>query len=155
MAKQQKNPKEIVNRKAKFEYQLLDSYEAGIVLKGTEVKSIKLGNANLSDAYCIFENGNLTLKSMYIAEYEYGNVYNHETRRDRRLLLRKNELKKIERRVTEKGMTLVPYRLYFSERGFIKLEIFLATGKKAYDKRESIKARQNKRDLDRIKKEYS
>jgi len=155
MAKAKRIPKEIVNRKAKFEYQLLDSFEAGLVLKGTEVKSIKLGNANLSDAYCLFENGNLTLKSMYIAEYEYGTIHNHEPRRDRRLLLRKSELKKIERRVTEKGMTLVPYRLYFSERGFIKLEIFLAMGKKSYDKRESIKERQNKRDLDRIRKEYN
>ena len=154
MAKQKKHTKEIVNRKAKFEYQLLDSFEAGLVLKGTEVKSIKLGNANLSDAYCLFEKGNLTLKSMYIGEYEYGTIH-HETRRDRRLLLRKSELKKMERRVTEKGMTLVPYRLYFSERGFIKLEIFLAMGKKSYDKRESIKERQNKRDLDRIKKEYT
>lgn len=155
MAKLKKNPKEIVNRKAKFEYQLLDSFEAGLALKGTEVKSIKLGNANLSDAYCLFEKGNLTLKSMYIAKYEYGTIHNHETRRDRRLLLRKTELKKMERRVTEKGMTLVPYRLYFSERGFIKLEIFLAMGKKSYDKRESIKEKQNKRDLDRIKKEYT
>lgn len=155
MAKVKKSPKEIVNRKAKFEYQLLDSFEAGLVLLGTEVKSIKAGNANLSDAYCLFEHGNLTLKSMYIGEYEYGNMNNHETRRDRRLLLRKSELKKIERRVTEKGMTLVPYKLYFSERGFIKLEIFLAMGKKSYDKRETIKDRQNKRDLDRIKKEYT
>lgn len=155
MAKAKKSPKEIINRKAKFEYHLQDSFEAGIALKGTEVKSIKLGNANLSDAYCLFENGNLTLKSMYIAEYEYGTINNHETRRDRRLLLRKRELKKMERRVTEKGMTLVPYRLYFSERGFIKLEIFLAMGKKSFDKRETIKERQNKRDLDRIKKQYN
>ncbi len=155
MAKPKKSPKEIVNRKAKFEYQLMDSFEAGLVLKGTEVKAIKLGNANLNDAYCLFEKGNLTLKSMYIAEYEYGTIHNHETRRDRRLLLRKTELKKMERRVTEKGMTLVPYRLYFSERGFIKLEIFLAMGKKSFDKRETIKERQNKRDLDRIKKEYN
>lgn len=148
------NSKSIVNRKAKFEYQLLDSFEAGLVLTGTEVKSVKEGNANLSDAYCIFENGNLTLKSMFIAHYKFGTIHNHETRRDRRLLLRKTELKKMERRVTEKGMTIVPYKLYFSERGFIKIELFLATGKKAYDKRESIKERQNKRDLDRIKKEY-
>ena len=155
MAKPKKSPKEIVNRKARFEYQLLDGYEAGIVLKGTEVKSIKLGNANISDAYCLFEKGNLTIKNMYIAEYEYGTIHNHEPRRDRRLLLKKTELKKIERRITEKGMTLVPYRLYFSERGFIKLEVFLAMGKKSYDKRDSIKERQNKRDLDRIKKQYS
>lgn len=154
MAKKKESPKEIVNRKAKFEYQLLDSFEAGLVLTGTEVKSIKEGNANLSDAYCLFENGSLTLKSMFVAEYKYGTIHNHETRQDRRLLLRKSELKKLERRVTEKGMTIVPYRLYFSERGFIKIELYLAMGKKAYDKRETIKERQNKRDLDRIKKEY-
>ena len=150
----QHSTKEIINRKAKFEYHFIDNFEAGLVLKGTEVKSIKLGNANLSDAYCLFENGNLTLKSMYIAEYEYGTIHNHETRRDRRLLLKKTELKKIERKVTEKGMTLVPYRLYFSERGFIKIEIWLAQGKKSYDKRDSIKERDNKRQLDRIKKMY-
>lgn len=152
--KKDANSKVIVNRKAKFEYQLLDSFEAGLALTGTEVKSIKEGNANLADAYCLFENGNLTLKSMYIAEYKYGTIHNHETRRDRRLLLRKTELKKMQRRVTEKGMTIVPYKLYFSERGFIKLELYLAIGKKAFDKRETIKDRQNKRDLDRIKKEY-
>ena len=155
MGKKPSKKIEIVNRKAKFEYQLLDSFEAGLALTGTEVKSIKEGNANLSDAYCLFENGNLTLKSMYIAEYKFGTIHNHETRRDRRLLLRKTELKKMHRRVTEKGMTLVPYKLYFSDRGFIKLELFLAQGKKAYDKRESIKDRQNKREIDRIKKEFS
>lgn len=148
------NTKQIVNRKAKFEYQLLDSFEAGLVLKGTEVKSIKEGNANLADAYCLFENGNLTLKSMFVAEYKFGTIHNHEPKEDRRLLLRKTELKKLQRRVTEKGMTIVPYKLYFSERGFIKIELFLAVGKKSYDKRESIKERQNKRDLDRVKKEY-
>jgi SsrA-binding protein len=154
LKKKDVNSKSIVNRKAKYEYQLLDSFEAGLVLTGTEVKSVKEGNANLSDAYCLFENGNLTLKSMFIAEYKYGTIHNHETRRDRRLLLRKTELKKMERRVTEKGMTIVPYKLYFSERGFIKIQLYLAIGKKTYDKRESIKERQNKRDLDRIKKEY-
>lgn len=152
--KKDANSKEIVNRKARYEYQLLDSFEAGLVLTGTEVKAVKEGEANLSDAYCLFENGNLTLKSMFIAHYKFGTIHNHETRRDRRLLLRKTELKKMERRVTEKGMTIVPYKLYFSERGFIKIELFLAVGKKTYDKRESIKERQNKRDLDRIKKEY-
>jgi SsrA-binding protein len=146
---------EIVNRKAKFEYHQIDTYEAGIVLVGTEVKSVKAGNANLSDAYCVFDKkGNLSVKSLYIAEYEFGNVHNHETRRDRRLLLRKTELKKILKRVTEKGMTLVPYKIYLSERGFIKMELWLAQGKKAYDKRQSIKEKDMKRDIDRIKKAY-
>lgn len=144
--------KEIINRKAKFEYDFIQSYEAGIVLTGTEVKALREGLANLNDAYCLFVNGNLIVKSMFIAEYSHGTIYNHVARRDRRLLLRKAELRKLERRVTEKGMTIVPYRLYFSERGFVKLEIILGRGKRAFDKRESIKERDLKRDLDRMKK---
>ena len=143
---------EIVNRRAKFEYHFLQSYEAGILLTGTEVKSIKSGNANLSDAYCLFMNGELYIKSLYIAEYSHGNVHNHETRRDRKLLLRRPELKKLDRRVREKGLTIVPHRIYISERGFIKIEIALAQGKRAYDKRESIKEKDVRRDLDRMKK---
>jgi SsrA-binding protein len=144
--------KEIVNRKAKFEYSFIQEFEAGLVLTGTEVKALRLGLANMTDAYCLFENGNLTIKSLYIAEYDHGTVYNHDARRDRRLLLRKPELKKLERRVSEKGYTIVPYRLYFSERGFAKIEIALAQGKKEFDKRDSIKERDNKRELDRVKK---
>lgn len=147
-------PKEIVNRKAKYEYQLTDQFDAGIVLLGTEVKSLRAGNANLNDAYCMMLDGNLVMKSMYIAEYDHGNINNHETRRDRRLLLKKSELRKIDRKITEKGMTLVPYKIYFTERGFVKIEIWLAAGKKSFDKRQSIKERDSKRQLDRIKKEY-
>lgn len=148
-------PKEIVNRKAKFEYQFIDKYEAGMMLVGTEVKAIKEGNVNLSDAWCMFDKqGNLIVKSMYIAEYSHGNINNHEQRRDRRLLLHKKELKKIERAMTEKGMTVVPYKVYMSERGFFKMEIFTAVGKKAFDKRHAIKDRENKKRLDRIMKEY-
>jgi len=145
---------EIVNRRAKFEYHFLQSYEAGILLSGTEVKSIKSGNANLSDAYCLFMNGELYIKSLYIAEYSHGNVHNHETRRDRKLLLRRPELKKLDRRVREKGLTIVPHRIYISDRGFIKIEIALAQGKRAYDKRESIKEKDVRRDLDRMKKNH-
>ncbi len=145
--------KEIVNRKAKFEYHFLQSYEAGLVLKGTEVKAMREGLANLNDAYCLFEkSGVLVVKNMFIAEYDYGTVYNHDARRDRYLLLRKPELKKLQRRVEEKGLTIVPYRLYFSERGFAKLEVALAQGKKAFDKRETMKERDNKREMDRLKK---
>ncbi|HRO07570.1 MAG TPA: SsrA-binding protein SmpB [Saprospiraceae bacterium] len=144
--------KEIVNRKAKFEYSFIQMYEAGIVLTGTEVKALRQGLANLNDAYCLFDKGNLVVKSMFISEYDHGTIYNHDARRDRRLLLHKSELKKLERRVTEKGLTIVPYRLYFTERGFAKLEVALAQGKKAFDKRETIKERDNKRDLDRLKK---
>ncbi len=144
--------KEIVNRKAKFEYTFIQMYEAGIALTGTEVKALRESLANLNDAYCLFDHGSLTVKNMFIAEYDHGTIYNHDARRDRRLLLHKSELKKLERRVTEKGYTIVPYKLYFSERGFAKLEIALAQGKKEFDKRESIKERDSKRELDRVKK---
>ena len=153
MAKQTDTPV-IVNRKAKFEYTLIDEFEAGIMLKGTEVKAMRSGNANLSDAYCIFDNGNLIIKSMFIAEYDHGNVNNHETRADRRLLLRKSELKKIKRKLDEKGLTLVPYKIYFTERGFVKLNIWLAQGKKSFDKRNSIKKKDVKRELDREMKKF-
>ena len=144
--------KEIVNRKARHEYHCIQKYEAGIVLLGTEVKSLKMGNANLSDAYCMMDQGNLILKSAFIAEYEHGNINNHETRRDRVLLLKKAELRKLERRINEKGFTCIPYKFYFSERGFAKVEIWLAQGKKTYDKRHSIKQKDMKRDIDRSMK---
>ena len=144
----------IINRKAKFEFQFISELEVGIMLTGTEIKSIRMGEANLKEAYCLFVRGELFIKNMYIAEYKYGTHNNHEVRRDRKLLLKKGELKKFERRVTEKGFTIVPYKMYISDRGFAKLIIVLATGKKQYDKRATIKDRENKRDLDRIKKEY-
>lgn len=147
--------KEIVNRKAKFEYHFESEFQAGIMLTGTEVKSIRLGNANLSDAYCIFDGKQLVIKNMYIAEYDHGTIYNHLTRRDRIILLKKTEIKKIERRITEKGMTLIPYKLYFSDRGLVKVMIILGTGKKAYDKREDLKEKDSKREIDRVKKIYS
>lgn len=143
---------EIKNRKASFEYFFIDTFEAGLKLVGTEVKSLRAGNANLSDAYCVFKGSDLEVHSMYIGEYKFGNQNNHETRRVRRLLLKKSELKKLQRKVEEKGNTIVPYRLYFNDRGFAKLEIALAKGKKSYDKRDQIKERDNKRELDRLKK---
>ncbi len=147
-----KQVKEIINRKAKFEYHFLQGFEAGIVLQGTEVKSLRNGDANLSDAYCLFKDGELYVRSMFIAEYKHGNINNHETRRERKLLLKKTELNKLQKKVSEKGFTIVPYRIFFSERGHAKLEVFLAQGKKAYDKRESIKQKDLKRDLDRMNK---
>lgn len=143
---------EIVNRKAKFEYHFVDKTEAGIVLEGTEVKSIRLGQANLNDAYCIFEDGELYLYSMYVKEYKFANRFNHEPRRKRKLLLKRSELKRMERRVREKGYTIVPYRLYLNDRNIVKIEIVLAQGKKTYDKRQSIKEREAKRDLNRLNK---
>ncbi len=154
MAKEKKiKSVEIVNRKAKFEFQFLQEYEAGIVLFGTEIKSIRAGNANLKDAFCYIRKGELFIKNMFIGEYRFGTHYNHETRRVRKLLLKKGELKKLERRVKEKGNTIVPYRLFISERGFAKLTLQLSQGKKSYDKRESIKAKDNKREMDRIKRD--
>ena len=141
--------KVIVNKKAKFEYHFLQEFEAGVMLTGTEVKSLRIGNANLSDAYCHFKDGALLIKSMYIAEYTHGNIHNHETRRDRKLLLKKPELRKLEKKTKEKGFSIIPYKIYFSERGLAKILIVLAQGKKAYDKRQSIKDRDVQRDMDR------
>lgn len=153
MAKEQKSRKiEIVNRKAKFEYQFLAEFEAGIILTGTEIKSIRENNANLKEAYCTFKDGELYIRNMHIAEYKYGTSNNHDPVRTRKLLLKKGELKKLERRVKEKGLTIVPYKLFINERGFAKVLIELSQGKKSYDKRETIKARDSQRDLERIKK---
>ena len=155
MSKEKKPRKiEITNRKAEYEFSFLKKYEAGLLLHGTEVKTLRDGSANLNDAFCYFEHGELYVKSLYIAEYKYGSYYNHESRRLRKLLLHKNELRTLERRISEKGLTIVPYRLYFTERGFAKLEVVLAQGKKSYDKRETIKERDNKREMDVIKKQY-
>ena len=153
MAKEKKDKKvEIINRKASYDYHFLADFEAGMMLTGTEIKSIRMGEVNLKDAYCLFRKGELFVRSLYIAEYKYGTYNNHETRRIRKLLLHRRELKKLERKVKEKGFSIVPYRLYISERGLAKLEVKLAQGKKSYDKRDSIKERESKRDLDRMKK---
>jgi SsrA-binding protein len=143
---------EIVNRKAEYEFAFIKKYETGIMLHGTEVKALREGMANLNDAYCYFIHGELYVKNMYIAEYAQGTYYNHEARRLRKLLLRGSELKVLMRRVSEKGFTIVPYRIYFNERGLAKLEVCLAQGKKSFDKRASIKERENKREMDRLKK---
>lgn len=143
---------EIVNRRATFEYHFVTRYEAGIALMGTEIKAYRAGHVNLTDAYCLFEKGELFVHNLYIAEYENGTYSNHVPRRLRKLLLRRGELRKLERKASEKGFTIVPYRMYLNERGFVKLEIALAQGKKEYDKRDSIREKDNKRELDRLKK---
>lgn len=145
---------EIVNRKAKFEYFFVEEMEAGIMLQGTEIKSIRAGNVNLNDAYCYFKDGELYIRSLYIKEYAFGTYDNHEPRRPRKLLLKKRQLKKLEKKVKEKGFTIVPYRVYMTERGFAKVEIALAQGKKSYDKRNSIKDKDMKRDMARMRKAY-
>ncbi len=142
----------IKNRKAKFEFHLLDKYEAGIVLTGTEIKSIRESKVSLTEAFCAFQGDELFIHKMRVERYEAGTYNNHEPMRTRKLLLKRQELRKIQKRIEEKGMTVVPYRLYMSERGFIKVEIFTAKGKKSHDKRDSIRDRESKRQLDRIKK---
>lgn len=141
----------IRNKQAGFEYNILDTYTAGIVLMGTEIKSIREGKVNLQDGYCYINNGELFVKNINISPYAQGTHYNHEPMRERKLLLKKAELRKIESRMKEKGLTLVPLRLFINSRGLAKLEIALAKGKKQFDKRESIKERDIKRELDRMK----
>lgn len=139
----------IKNKKAEFEYFLLTTYSAGIVLSGTEIKSIRAGKANITDAYCSFENGELWVHNMHISEYANGSYNNHEPKRDRKLLLTAKELKKLLIKLNERGMTIIPTLLWINEKGFAKLDIALARGKKMYDKRESIKAKDNRREMAR------
>ena len=143
---------EIRNKRVEFEFKVLNTFEAGLVLTGTEVKSLREGHANLNDAYCYLKQGELFIKNMFISEYDLGTYNNHDPRRPRKLLLNKGELSKLQKKVKEKGFTIVPIRLYFSERGLAKIEIALAQGKKSFDKRNSIKEKDNKRDLDRLKR---
>lgn len=142
----------IKNRRAWFDYEFLEEYTAGIVLTGTEIKSIRAGKAGLADAYCYFHRGELWVKGMYVAEYRLGTYYNHAERRERKLLLHRRELAKLERKTKESGLTIVPTRLFLNEKGLAKLRIALARGKKAYDKRESLKAKDARREMDRAMK---
>lgn len=135
---------EILNRKARYDYEILDKYEAGIVLTGTEIKSIRKGSANLKDSYAIIKNGEAYLLNMYISEYKEGNIFNHNETRTRKLLLHKNEINKINDKISIKGLTLIPVKLYFV-RGKAKIELAVARGKHTYDKKETIK----QRDIDR------
>jgi SsrA-binding protein len=142
----------IKNRKASFEYEFLEKYIAGIRLCGTEIKSVREGKASLTDAYCFFRSGELWAQGIHIAEYGWGTCNNHEPRRERKLLLSRRELDKLERRVQDKGLTVIALRMFVNERGYAKLEIALARGKKTYDKREDIKDRDSRRELDRVRK---
>lgn len=143
-------PVNIKNKRATFDYELIDTYTAGIVLTGTEIKSIRLGKASLVDTFCYFAKGELWVKNMHIAEYFYGSYNNHAARRDRKLLLSKKELKKLERGTKETGFTMVPVRMFVSDKGLAKLVIALAKGKKQYDKRESLREKDDRRDIDRM-----
>jgi len=140
----------IKNKKARFEYELLESYDAGIQLFGTEIKSIRMGKASITESFCQIIEGELYIINMYIDEYDWGTHFNHKTRRDRKLLLKKNELKKLERKTKETGFTIIATNLYINKKGLAKVKIHLAKGKKLYDKRDSIKTKDLKRDLDRF-----
>ena len=144
----------ILNKRAKFDYEILDKYSAGIVLTGTEIKSIRLGKASITESFCEFHDGELFVINSNIEEYLYGTHYNHKTKSERKLLLNKKELKKLLKDSDNKGLTIVPLRLFTNEKGLAKLEIALCRGKKNYDKRESLKEQDTKRDLDRIKKAF-
>lgn len=146
----------IKNKKARFEYELLDTYVAGISLSGTEIKSIRLGKASITESFCEFnENGELFVINMQIDEYAHGSHYNHKPKAERKLLMHKQELKKLSKEVKNAGLTIIPINLFINERGLAKLKIALARGKKFYDKRETIKDRESKRNLDRIKKSFN
>ena len=145
----------IQNRRAKFEYEVLDRYTAGIVLTGTEIKSIRQSKASIADSFCEFnEQGELFAINTYIEEYAFGNRFNHRPKSERKLLLQKQELKKLQKEVKNTGLTIVPLRLFINEKGIAKLHIALVRGKKLYDKRQTIKDRDNKRNLDRVKKTF-
>jgi len=147
-----KNDLNIKNKKAYFEYYILETFTAGLQLLGTEIKSIREGKVNINDAFCTFLNDQLYVRNMHIAEYSHGSFYNHELKRDRALLLNKKELRKLKDKGEEKGFTIVPLRLFISDRGFAKLEIGMAQGKKLFDKRDTIKDRESKIELNRIMK---
>ncbi|MBQ3605841.1 MAG: SsrA-binding protein SmpB [Muribaculaceae bacterium] len=140
----------IKNKRATFDYSIIETFTAGIVLTGTEIKSIRLGKASLVDTYCYVTNGEVWVKNMYIAEYFYGTYNNHEQRRDRKLLLNRKEIRRLEKDGKETGYTIVPLKLFINERGLAKLVIGLGRGKKEYDKRQSIKEREDKRAMARM-----
>ena len=140
---------ELSNRKAYYEYHIETKYIAGMVLSGTEIKSIREGKVSFNDSYCIFDKGELYVKSLHIAEYSFGTIHNHQPMQERKLLLQKKELRKLENKIKEKGYTIIPLKIFISEKGFAKMEIGLGKGKKIFDKRETIKARETNRDVKR------
>lgn len=144
---------EIRNKRATFDYEIIDTLTAGIVLTGTEIKSLRTGKANLTDSFCIIEKDEAFVRNMHISEYEKGGHYNHEPKRERKLLLNRQEINKWHTKLKEKGLTMVPLKLFINEKGLAKLDVGLARGKKTYDKRESLKEKDAKRQMDRVRKE--
>ena len=142
----------IKNKKASHDYEFLEKFVAGIILSGTEIKSLRLGKATLSDSYCFFNNGELFIKGMHIAEYWWGNLNNHDPLRERKLLLTSRELRKIERKIKESGLTIIVIKVFINDRGLAKAEIAISKGKKEYDKRETLKRKDATREMDRLRK---
>lgn len=142
----------IKNRKARFNYEITDTFNAGIVLTGTEIKSIREGKANLTDSYCFVDNGEVWVKGMHISEYFYGSYNNHQVRRDRKLLLTKKEIAKLARGSEAAGFTIVPIKVFISDKGFAKMVIGIGRGKRQFDKRQSLREREDKRSIDRMMK---
>lgn len=149
---EKKNRIRIKNRRAEFDYALLERYVAGLVLTGTEIKSIRAGKAGLTDSYCIIDRGEVWVKSMYVAEYAFGSYNNHPSRRDRKLLLNRREIRRLEQDSKAPGITIVPLLLFIDDNGRAKLQIALARGKKEYDKRQTLKEKEDRREMDRVKK---
>lgn len=148
------NSVNIKNKRAKFEYHILDTFVAGIQLRGTEIKSIRNGKASILEAFCVVEKGEVYIRNMNITEYENASFYQHKPKADRKLLLNKKEIEKIEKGLATKGYTVVPLRLFLNKKGLAKLEIALAQGKKLYDKRQDLKEKDDKRAIDRVKKDF-
>lgn len=149
-----RNQINIKNRRATFDYEILEKYVAGIQLAGTEIKSIRNGHAGLVDSFCFFSRNELWVKGMRVSEYFYGTFNNHQPDRERKLLLQRKELNKLQRKLKENGLTIVPLCIFINDKGFAKLEIALAKGKKEYDKRETLKEKDSKRDIDRVRKSF-
>lgn len=144
----------IKNKKAYFEYEILEKFAAGIILKGTEIKSIRQSKASIKEAYCIIQNDEVFIRNMFVNEYENGNIYNHEPKRDRKLLLNKTEINKLSKGVKQKGNTIVPLHLFINSKGYAKIEIALTKGKKIHDKRQDLKEKDTKREMERVKKQF-
>ena len=142
----------IKNKKASHDYEFLEKFIAGIILSGTEIKSLRLGKATITDSYCFFNNGELFIRGMHIAEYWWGNLNNHDPLRERKLLLTSRELRKIERKIKESGLTIIVIKVFINDRGLAKAEIAISKGKKEYDKRETLKRKDHAREMDRIRK---
>lgn len=144
----------IKNKRASFDYEFIETFTAGIVLTGTEIKSIRLGKASLVDTYCFLSRGEMWVKNMHITEYFYGSYNNHSVRRDRKLLLNKKEIKKLERATKETGFTIIPVRMFINEKGLAKVVIALSKGKKQYDKREALKEKDDRRAMERVRNNF-